>query len=286
MLIQILNWTLKFIALVTEGLCFIHLAEATMNDPGVLQQADVALEELKAADTIISHLMAANSSSSSSSNKRKADETVATEDTPASKKPTRVTTTISIVGTSGRHNLSGYCKEMTPVLFDKMWTTARELVYYHGTPPHDWGNVSNVHLVSGGAAWSDHVAVETFLTRNDYHGLTLHMPCRWIPTEQGGPKFDDKCKTGQLANKLHAQFKRQTGINSLARIDEARRCGAVIVDHYRGFHQRNSAVAQCDVLIAFSFDDCKYPRSSPGTCDTWRKCKPETKKIHLDMAVL
>lgn len=39
----------------------------------------------------------------------------------------------------------------------------------------DW---SKIHLISGGAAWCDHVAVYLYLKHKESQ-LTLHFPCKW-----------------------------------------------------------------------------------------------------------
>jgi hypothetical protein len=62
--------------------------------------------------------------------------------------------TVSIIGTAGGKETG----VLTPKLFDQMVDRARFII------TKDWGlDPENVILVSGGAAWSDHVAVELYL---------------------------------------------------------------------------------------------------------------------------
>ena len=67
-------------------------------------------------------------------------------------------------------------------------------------------DLSSAHLVSGGAAWSDHVAVELFLS-DEYDGLTLHMPCKWIRKEHyDNGSYSWQTNPGKLANSCHRKF--------------------------------------------------------------------------------
>ena len=78
----------------------------------------------------------------------------------------RGTMRVAVVGIAGRDR--DMKKFLTRRLFESMvQTIARKL-----TRPNE------TVLISGGAAWADHVAVTLFL-RGKVAGLELHLPCEW-----------------------------------------------------------------------------------------------------------
>lgn len=80
-------------------------------------------------------------------------------------------TTIAIIGSAGR-GLD--VNKITKELWSKMINKAEEIIV------KEWGlEWKNVRLVSGGAAFSDHVAVELFLKHPDDVALTLELPSAW-----------------------------------------------------------------------------------------------------------
>jgi hypothetical protein len=133
-------------------------------------------------------------------------------------------------------------------------------------------------LVSGGSAWSDHVAVALFLD-SEVDKLTLHLPCDFIdvkmPSDQSeGPRmhFDPSSQCGRRLNELHDQFRGITKLNPFDNLRIAFDCHAEKrVDG--GFHARNTYIAQeSDALLAFTFNDGAIP-SNGGTLDTFKKFK-------------
>src|SRR5690606_1280513 len=74
-------------------------------------------------------------------------------------------TTIAIIGTAGRGDDAA---KLGPALFAAMVRDAAERVAAFPDP----------RLVSGGAAWADHVAVKLFL-EGKVAGLTLHLPAEF-----------------------------------------------------------------------------------------------------------
>jgi len=206
----------------------------------------------------------------------------------------RAATQVAIVGTSGRGDDG---PRMTKQLFDLMVTRAQAII-------RDKLDSSPVHLVSGGAAWAgcvenllrahsppvvlngiclflDHVAVALFFLEDVY--LTLHLPCGWDHTKEqfiDKGTFDWRTNPGRSLNRYHRQFTSKTGYKSLRDIHLALAVGACAKIH-SGFHQQNAAVANADVLIAFSWSTEGYPIVG-GTADTWRKCKSR-KKIHVNL---
>lgn len=121
----------------------------------------------------------------------------------------------------------------------------------------------NVVLVSGGAAWSDQVAVTIYLKRwPNIGGLQLFLPCEmetFVPLlKTRAPlarRFLDKPgenhwqNPGRSANRYHRQFRDKSGCDGLAELFFAIELGASadIPDRksgFRGFKERNSKLAQ------------------------------------------
>jgi hypothetical protein len=86
-------------------------------------------------------------------------------------------------------------------------------------------------LVSGGAAYIDHIAVRLFL-RGFVKSFTLHLPCKW---DKKACEFKDsgvvdyRTNPGGTANHYHRKFSATVGINSLLDIQNAIDAGAKVV---------------------------------------------------------
>lgn len=153
--------------------------------------------------------------------------------------------TLSIVGTAGRKDdakrLSKKHFEAMCVVANGLITQCKEINYPIST------------LVSGGAAWADHVAVTLFLEKKAPH-LRLFLPCEFV-----GGSFRDNGNTdayknpGGTANYYHRQFQKNTGINSLTQLQIAAAEGAELINVAKGFHARNALVAKSDFLLAMTF---------------------------------
>jgi hypothetical protein len=123
---------------------------------------------------------------------------------------------------------------------------------------------SNI-LVSGGAAWADHVAVHMFLNNPTKLKLILHLPAEF---EDG--KFSESTPDGKTANFYHKQFSEKLGVDSLAQIKEAIRLGCD-VSYYGGFKIRNLYVARdSELMLAFTFGDDKNLKDG-GTKHTFEE---------------
>lgn len=125
-------------------------------------------------------------------------------------------------------------------------------------------------LVSGGAAYADHVAIKFFLTAEaNISRLTLHLPAE---LEKGKFKEGfDKFDAGRTANYYHSIFSRNEGFDSLAEIYEAINQTAEVHVNPSGFKARNTDVANSvDALLAFTFGSGEELKDS-GTSDTWNK---------------
>ncbi len=176
---------------------------------------------------------------------------------------------LSIVGTAGRKDDE---KRLSEKHFRAMCIVADSLI--------DQINESNypiTHLVSGGAAWADHVAVRLFLDKKVPH-LRLFLPAQW----EGGSYHDTgnrdwKENPGGTANYYHKKFQTTTGINSLSEIHIARVEGAELIEVAKGFYARNALVAKSDFILACTFGDGKMVKDG-GTADTIRKYLARVRK--------
>eukprot|EP00735_Rhodelphis_limneticus_P008881 TRINITY_DN2350_c0_g1::TRINITY_DN2350_c0_g1_i1::g.20848::m.20848 TRINITY_DN2350_c0_g1::TRINITY_DN2350_c0_g1_i1::g.20848 ORF type:complete len:250 (-),score=11.29,sp/Q5UP22/YR261_MIMIV/30.50/7e-19 TRINITY_DN2350_c0_g1_i1:232-981(-) len=196
---------------------------------------------------------------------------------------------VSIIGSAGGHCSPDQLKYMNSALFSKMKEAALRVMQSAIAPEED------VHLLSGGAAWSDHVAVQIFLD-NHAASLTLHLPTKWVQgssssaTHTPSPSFSDngshdwRVNPGRMSNQYHRKFSDAIRRNSLLEIHRAIEKGAKHIDSYKGFHARNDAVAKnCDLLIAFSWSIESKPADG-GTSYTWNKCPlPKEKKFHISL---
>lgn len=129
-----------------------------------------------------------------------------------------------------------------------------------------------VHLISGGAAWSDHVAVRLFIRYHEqgrpFHGLTLYLPANW--TGQG---YDPNQRTAFTSNFYHQQMSEALFINSLQEIETARKYGATLISG-SDFGVRNRKIAaNSEFLIAFTWDVKQGRPGSNGTLQTWSMCR-------------
>lgn len=155
--------------------------------------------------------------------------------------------TFAIVGTSGRGDDA---RKLSKPHFEAMCAIAEGLLEQFAE-----NNYPVTHLVSGGAAWADHVAVKLFLDKKAPH-LRLFLPCEWDhgAFRDNGMNGEDAWKTnpGKTANRYHKEFQNRTQINSLSQIQIAKAEGAELIIG-RGFYGRNALVAKSDFLLAMTF---------------------------------
>lgn len=168
--------------------------------------------------------------------------------------------TFAIVGTAGRLDDA---RKLSKHHFEAMCITASELMVQFSE-----NNYPITHLVSGGAAWADHVAVNLFLQKRAPH-LRLFIPCKWDNGEFEDNGADDwKKNPGKTANSLHRKFQLTTQINSLTEIQIAKSEGAELISA-NGFYARNALVAKSDFLLAMTFGN-KHEVKEGGTAHTVR----------------
>jgi hypothetical protein len=177
---------------------------------------------------------------------------------------------VAIIGTAGRDKTVS--KEMTSELFTKMIKKSKDIIEntFHLDP-------STVILVSGGAAWSDHIVIKLFMENYISNGL-LYLPAQW---DSNNKKYAEDTSCGKISNYYHKMFSNKIKTNTLEEIDSCIKNGLMIDVQFPGFFQRNSEIAKSDYLIAFSWSDLDYPTTG-GTADTWKKTKT-INKIHIPL---
>ena len=145
-------------------------------------------------------------------------------------------------------------------------------------------------FVSGisNSIYPDHVAVALYLSE-EFHSLKLHFPAKW-QSSHDDPQFhstDPECSDyiknpGGVANRYHKLFSSKIGENSLLQIQSAIDVGATVMEH-KGFHKRNTAVAQSSYLLAFTWGEGNEPKKG-GTYNTWIQCKGT--RLHVPLSSL
>jgi len=180
--------------------------------------------------------------------------------------------TLSIVGTAGRNEDKS---RLSKDHFTAMYMVAEELLRQCAE-----NNYPITHLVSGGAAWADHVAVRLFLDKKAPH-LRLFLPAKW----EDGIYHDNGIANlfqnpGQVANYYHKQFQLVTNIHSLSEIQIANIEGAELIEVTKGFYARNALVAKSDFILAMTFGNKEQVKEG-GTADTVRKYLARIRKENI-----
>jgi hypothetical protein len=182
-------------------------------------------------------------------------------------KPTPSGRVVAIIGTAGRKDDG---KALNRAVWDNMVADARAKVLPGDT------------LISGGAAWADHVAVRLFLD-GAVAGLRLRLPAPF-----DGTKFEGAYgNSGGAANYYHGLFSQKIGENTLAQVKEAIDKGAEVTyepasSGYGAMNARNTKVAaEASSVIAYTFKAGAVPKDG-GTLDTWKKSQA-AEKTHVDL---
>lgn len=198
-----------------------------------------------------------------------------------------MTTKLAIIGTAGRKLDQGM---LTSEHYPRMIHAVYRLI------DHLKIDTGSLHLVSGGAAWSDHVAVSLVLEGLvPAERLSLYLPAKLeYYGFEGGEDFDQR--TADTANYYHKLFSQKIGRDSIAELHSVRKQGATLEPIAGGFFSRNSLVAQNvgtdGHLLAFTFGSQTTDQESwtirsfggtvkakdaglkdGGTADTFNKCK-------------
>ncbi|MEJ6003802.1 UvrD-helicase domain-containing protein [Paucibacter soli] len=175
---------------------------------------------------------------------------------------------LAIIGTAGRDK----DRPMTADLWGRMVADAKKRVRADDT------------VVSGGAAWADHLAVRLFLD-GDVKDLVLHLPA---PLKNGKFQGPDK-SAASAANWYHDLFQKATGVDARAEIAAAASKGATITEQpeahdYKAMFARNAIVAkQSNAVLAYTFGGGDEPADG-GTKNTWDQIKGD--RIHVPLLAL
>ncbi len=175
---------------------------------------------------------------------------------------------VAIVGTAGRS--ASEQQRLTREHFEQMCRAVENLLRVWKLSWHE------VTLVSGGSAWSDHVAVQLFLRHEHDTHLELFLPCRFSDTTR---RFVGNSAASAL-NKYHTQCSRKLDHSTFDDLATVRALGAVMDTTSRGFFARNAKVARTsDYLVAFTFG--QNGPSSRGTLNTWNQFHGT--RVHLTL---
>jgi hypothetical protein len=132
-------------------------------------------------------------------------------------------------------------------------------------------------LISGGAAWADHLAVHAFL-QGWCAGLDLYLPAPMEDRRFVGP-FGS---AGSTAGYYHGLFSKVVGMDTQAQIAEAVRLGAHMQAEpaspgLGGMFARNTKIARAaEAVLAYTFGEGDVPARC-GTFDTWAKVTSPSK---------
>lgn len=171
---------------------------------------------------------------------------------------------VAIIGTAGRDKT----KPMNRDLWKWMLEDATSRIEFEST------------LVSGGAAWADHLAVQLYIM-GLADNLTLHLPAPLGPKGFTGPERS----AASAANYYHQLFSRVIGVDTLAEVRLAIEGGAHATYEpeahgYSAMFARNRKVAQADAMLAYTFGTGDVPADG-GTKDTWDQCRGQRTHISL-----
>ena len=151
---------------------------------------------------------------------------------------------LGICGSAGRKDDA---KKMSKHLFEAGCIVASGLI-----DQLKESNYEITHLISGGAAFIDFIAVKLFLDKKVPY-LRLFIPCEW---DDGIFKSKIDQDTGSILNYYHKKFQTITNINSLSQMQIAKMEGAEFIVVEKGFYARNYLIAKSsDFILAMTFGE-------------------------------
>ena len=170
---------------------------------------------------------------------------------------------IAVIGTAGRDKTI----PMTRQLWEWMLEDARSRIPF------------GVCLVSGGAAWADHVAVVLFL-EGHVKALRLHLPAPFNGRFEG-----PRNSSASVANYYHSKFSSIIGEDTFSHISKAIDMGAEVTYEapsvgYSGMFSRNKLVARSDGMLAYTFGTGDTPADG-GTRYTWDRSRG--RRLHVPL---
>lgn len=176
-----------------------------------------------------------------------------------------------IIGTAGRREDG---PKMSKELFTRMCSGVWNILLTDEFPSFE-----EIILVSGGAAWADHVAVRLFkmskIVRRPFAGLELYLP-----TDIEGNQFIGG-SDARTANYYHQLFSQKMGYNTIEELSNLRGASGVSFFCGGGFKARNLSVANnVDYLFAMTWGPGAAPKDG-GTAHTWRACRAPKRHLSL-----
>lgn len=177
---------------------------------------------------------------------------------------------IAVIGTAGRDKNI----QLLPKHWDFMCHTLAEEL-----KPGD-------SLVSGGAAWADHVAVWAFGTEL-VESLTLHLPAPFV----NGQFIGEYGTSGNACNHYHKLFSNVMGFDSRHHLVQALLHKQVSLTTqrdamgYGAMFERNKLVARdCTHMVAFTFGTGDVPADG-GTKMTWDMAA-DKQRAHVSLTTI
>lgn len=177
---------------------------------------------------------------------------------------------LAIIGTAGRGSDG---QNLTPAVWNRAKRLVLDFIQKYKT----------TELISGGAAWADHMAVELF-NKKLVERLVLALPCPFDVIQKEFIEQGAK-SCGATANYYHHLQSRKLNKNTLEELAKAIKSDAEIIVG-NGFLNRNLIVAnRADGVLAITFGD-KQKLKDGGTAHTMSNfIKKKTNKyaFHLDL---
>ncbi len=177
---------------------------------------------------------------------------------------------LAIIGTAGRKEDQGL---LTADHYTRMIKACITFIQHYEI------NTDNLILVSGGAAWADHLVVSLALMGVVHpENLKLYLPANLeYYGYEGVPDNPFSQRVADTANYYHKLFSKKTGHNSIEQLLDVRKKGAYTEVIAGGFKARNSRVANdvsvVGTLLAFTFGETTS-KQNPWTI---RAFPPNTK---------
>lgn len=157
---------------------------------------------------------------------------------------------LAIIGTAGRKEDKQY---LTAMHYERMIQSVILLMDYLKVEHQ------SVKLISGGAAWADHLVVSMALLEIVRpENVTVFLPTDL--TDGGFMGGDEKSqKTADTAMWYHRSFSHVIGRNTVQELRDLRDRGGILHPGKGNFFERNSSVAKSvtpdGVLVAYTFGD-------------------------------
>lgn len=145
-------------------------------------------------------------------------------------------------------------------------------------------------LVSGGAAWADHLAVHAYL-EGWCAGLALYLPAPLAIPPNGPARFEGMHgSAGAAANYYHDRFAQLAAVPGLEQLAQAAQAGAAVqfepaAPGYAAMFTRNRKVATgCTAMLAYTFGEGAEPADG-GTLNTW-SIRKDIERVHVPLGGL